>query len=254
MASGAGYGVASMPGVDEGDPPATVESESLTGRLGCTEVTVDAHCIPAGESLVLPRGRERLVVPISSVESPALGGTLPLASRSVGHVPADHRWRMAADTDSVVLEIGTNDDAGAGDPASVDLTATEFAVPDTSDVATAHLSAVLGCAGLKANARRLQPGQAVPLHTEGTQEEVFVPLDDGGAMRIGDETIPTPRGTVVHVAPATPRSAQTDGDTATLWLMVGAPPTGGPTDWDPGATILEGSDETSTVQTDRGER
>jgi len=254
MASETGYGVASMPGVSGRTRPETVESVTLTDRLGCTDVCVDVHLIPAGESLSSSPGRERLVVPLGLADSRALGGTLSLSARAIGRVPADHPWTIEADTDAVVLAIGTTAAGGAEEPTTVDLAAAEYRVPSTSDVATAHLTAALGCAGLKVNARRLAPGQAVPLHTEGTQEEVFVPLDDGGSMRVGDETLHTPRGTVVRVAPATPRSAQTHGDAATVWLMVGAPPTGGPTDWDPGATILERSEAATTVQTDRGER
>lgn len=254
MACETGYGVASVPGVSGPARPDTVESVALSDRLGCTDACVDVHVIPAGASLSSSPGRERLVVPLGPADSGALGGTLSLSARTVGRVPADHPWTIEADTDAVVLAIDTTAAGGADDPATVDLTAAEYRDPSTSDVATAHLTGALGCAGLKVNARRLAPGQAVPLHTEGTQEEIFVPLDDGGSMRVGDETVQTPRGTVVRVAPATPRSAQTHGDAATVWLMVGAPPTGGTTDWDPGATILEDSDAATTVQTDRCER
>ena len=254
MACETGYGVASVPGVNGPARPDTVESVALSDRLGCTNTCVDAHLIPAGESLSSSPGRERLVVPLGLADSGALGGTLSLSARAVGRGPADRPCTIEADTDTVVLAISTSTDGGAAEPATVDLAAAEYRVPSTSDVATAHLTAALGCAGLKVNARRLGPGQAVPLHTEGTQEEVFVPLDDGGSMRVDDETLHTPRGTVVRVAPATPRSAQTHGDAATVWLMVGAPPTGGPTDWDPGATILEDSDAATTVRTDRCER
>lgn len=85
----------------------------------------------------------------------------------------------------------------------------------------------------------LGPDQAVPYHTEGSQEELFVPIAGPGAVRVAGETVTATPGTVVRVAPATPRSALTDGDARSRWVMFGAPPTGGPEEWDPGAVILE---------------
>lgn len=58
-------------------------------------------------------------------------------------------------------------------------------------------------------------------------------------MRIADTTDETPPGTVVRVAPTVPRSALNNGETDAVWVMFGAPPTGGPDEWDPGAEILE---------------
>jgi hypothetical protein len=112
---------------------------------------------------------------------------------------------------------------------------------DTQWESTEHapLTDTLGCTGLKANARVLGPDQAVPYHTEGSQEELFVPIAGPGAVRVAGETVPATPGTVVRVAPATPRSALTDGDARSRWVMFGAPPTGGPEEWDPGAVILE---------------
>lgn len=238
MAEDAGYGVESVP-VGCGEAPLDAgASTSLTEALGCTEVGVAAHAIPAGGSVELTPDRERLVVPLGRADASALGGTLSLPARGVGRVPADRTCRIEAETGSVVLVVTTTATGGATEPRSTSLAEADYAAPSTSDVATAHLTAPLGCAGLKANARRLEPGQAVPLHTEGTQEEVFVPLDDGGTMRVGEDTIDTPRGTVVRVSPPVPRSAQHDGRSPATWVMFGAPPTGGPTDWDPGASIV----------------
>lgn len=92
---------------------------------------------------------------------------------------------------------------------------------------------------MKANVRRLDPGQAVPYHTEGSQEELFVPLDGAGRLLVAGETHEVEPGSVGRVAPDVPRSAVNSGSLAVHWLMVGAPPTGGPDEWDPGAEILE---------------
>jgi hypothetical protein len=90
--------------------------------------------------------------------------------------------------------------------------------------------------------------------TPRAARRIFVPLADGGSMRLGHETVETPRGTVVRVAPPIPRSARHDGPDTATWLMFGAPPSGGPTDWAPGATILQGSDKTPTVDSGGGEQ
>ncbi|MFB6353219.1 MAG: cupin domain-containing protein [Halobacteriales archaeon] len=124
-------------------------------------------------------------------------------------------------------------------PTAVDLDDAAFVVPETSDVATAFPTDPLGCAGMKANARRLAPGQAVPAHTEGDQEELFVPVRGPASIRIAGERFDTPPGTVARVAPEVPRSAVNPAGTDAVWVMVGAPPTGGPRDWDPGAEVVE---------------
>lgn len=228
MASGTGHAVASVT-----EAGADVEQGSLTAALGCTDLRVAAVRLPAGESLRLPPGDERVIVPLAT--TPAPGAT----QRRIGRAPPSEPVTVDADTDLAVLVLFAPADRGDGAVRWLDLAAAEYAVPSTSDIATAHLTGPLGCTGLKANARRLEPGQAVPLHTEGTQEELFVPLDEGGSMQLGNETVATPPGSIVRVAPDTPRSARDDGPAATVWLMFGAPPTGGPTDWDPGATVLE---------------
>lgn len=253
MAEGAGYGIVSLPTEAGAHPRGAVSSASLTSRLGCTEVRVQSHRLPGGGSVELAAGRERIVVPLDSAAGAGLGGTIAVPAPGVGRVPADRDCRLEATRDAHLLVVSTPATAGATEPRSVALADATFGVPSTSAVATAHLTDTLGCAGLKLNARRLAPGQAVPLHTEGSQAEVFVPLADGGSMRLGDETVETPRGTVVRVAPSIPRSARHDGPDTATWLMFGAPPTGGPTDWDPGATILQGSDKTPTADSGGGE-
>lgn len=97
----------------------------------------------------------------------------------------------------------------------------------------------LGCSDTKVDARLLGPGEYVPYHTEGEQEELFVPVRGPAAMRVDDGSFETPVGTITRVAPPVPRSAVNDGDHEACWVMIGAPPTGGPSEWDPGAEILE---------------
>jgi quercetin dioxygenase-like cupin family protein len=170
-----------------------------------------------------------------------LDDAVDLSPRGVACVPAGTAARVGASAPAAVLVVAVPADPApdpAATPRTVDLDACEFAPPATSDVDTARLTARLGCAGTKVNARRLDPGGSVPYHTEGDQEELFVPLSGSTAMRIDGETIPAPPGTVTRVAPPVPRSAVDEGD-GSLWVMVGAPPTGGPTEWDPGAEILE---------------
>jgi hypothetical protein len=49
------------------------------------------------------------------------------------------------------------------------------------------------------------------------------------------------RGAIARVSPATRRSPIIDeaADGDVVWAMVGAPLTGGPDEWDPGATVFE---------------
>ena len=48
-------------------------------------------------------------------------------------------------------------------------------------------------------------------------------------------------GSVARVAPEIPRSVINGTGTRRTWLMVGAPPTGDPDGWDPGAETLDWS-------------
>ena len=122
----------------------------------------------------------------------------------------------------------------------VEVEGRSFEVPTTSDIPTARLTDRLGCRGMKVNARRLKPGDAVPYHTEGTQEELFVPLDGAGTIRVDGQSRPAPTNSVTRVAPALPRSAANPGERDQVWLMVGSPPSGSADEWDPGAEIHEG--------------
>lgn len=212
---------------------------SLTGPLGATETDVDVVRLGEDATVDLAVEPEQLLVPLDG--SVALDDLSPEAGhRSVALVPGGVASRLRSKGPATVLVVSVPTEADP-DTASVviDLETARFTVPETSDVATAFLTGPLRSVGMKVNARRLEPGQAVPYHTEGTQEELFVPVEGPASLRVDDGTYPLPVGSVARVAPEVPRSAVNDGDADALWVMVGAPPTGGPTDWDPGAETLE---------------
>ncbi|MFB6192300.1 MAG: hypothetical protein ABEI11_03145 [Haloarculaceae archaeon] len=223
-----------------GDGP---DRASLTGPLGCTETAVDAYRFAPGDAVALSSAPEQLCIPVAASGPLLLGDGAELSARGVARVPAGAASRIRAPDAASLFVVAAPADPDTGPapgsaPVTVALDACEFVPPETSDVDTARLTARLRCAGMKVNARRLDPGGSVPYHTEGDQEELFVPLAGSAAMRVADAARPTPPGTITRVAPPVPRSAVDRGD-GSLWVMIGAPPTGGPAGWDPGAEILE---------------
>ena len=199
---------------------------------------VDGLRLAAGGTVTLAEALEQLVVPLEGAID--LEGAGAVGRPGLARVPAGVAGRLRARADATALVIGAPAPAEPGAATvALDLDAVDYVVPETSDVAIAFLTGPLGCAGTKANARRLEPGQAVPYHTEGDQEELFVPVEGPAAIRVADATHRLEVGAVARVAPAVPRSALNDGDRPARWVMVGAPPTGGPTGWDPGAETLE---------------
>ena len=212
---------------------------TLTATLGCTHTTVESMQVTPQDPLDLDPVDDQLVVPIEAAESLQLDDAVTIPSSGVGFVPAGVSARLDSVVATTVVVVGAASESVGAGPAVVDLSDHPFPEPSTSDVGTAHLTDPLGCTGMKVNARILHPAQHVPYHTEGTQEELFVPVQGPASMLIAGEAIDTPVGTVTRVAPAVPRSALNPGETDAIWVMVGAPPTGGPDDWDPGATILE---------------
>ncbi|PSP85093.1 hypothetical protein BRC83_04075 [Halobacteriales archaeon QS_1_68_17] len=173
---------------------------SLTESLGCTDTTVEAFRLSPGESRTLPTDRETVCVPLDAGGELLAGGTTAVPRHAVARVPPGVEARLRSDAGTDWLAVG---------------------------------------AGMKANFRRLPPGRAVPYHTEGTQEELFVPLGGPGWLRAGGETHRMAAGSVARVAPATPRAAVNEGDADRVWFMIGTPPTGGPDEWDPGAEAVE---------------
>lgn len=217
---------------------------SLTESLGCTHCAVDVYRTTSGTQNRLPDAREAVCVPVD-----AAGAVRPLddrqgvtsvSRRSIARVPAGAGAELSSRdrTTWIVVTAEAKPDPDGGFTV-VDVGDVPFSVPETSDIPIARLTARLGCTGTKVNYRNLAPDSSVPYHTEGTQEELFVPLDGPGTVLVDGETHTVPAGGVVRVAPETPRAAVNDGENDRLWFMVGAPPTGGPDEWDPGAEILE---------------
>lgn len=237
---GEGFGKASIRNLAASACDGAVAHRSITEALGAIATRVDAYGCDGDGAVDLPAGPEQLCVPIE-LDAPVQVGSCELGERQIARVPSGTSELLAFGGRGTIAVISANARRDTGSPTVVDLTSCSYPLPSTSDVPTARLTAALGCTGMKVNARRLAPGQAVPYHTEGTQEELFVPLAGAGGMRIAGEEYNTPVGTIVHVAPAVPRSARTVGDEESLWVMVGAPPSGGPDEWDPGATILDES-------------
>ncbi len=240
MISRTGYAIVTLDGVTWSD----AGHASLTELLGCTECAVDGYRTTTDASVRLPNTREAICVP---VEASGTVDTLDdgqdgmrVSQYAIGRVPAGTGAELssAGRTTWIVVTAAADSDPD-GSCTAVDVGDVEFSVPETSDVPIARLTARLGCTGTKVNYRRLAPGSSVPYHTEGTQEELFVPLDGPGTVRVDGATHSVSAGDVVRVAPETPRAAENDGEDHRLWLMVGAPPTGGPDEWDPGAEILE---------------
>lgn len=212
----------------------------FTDALGCSDTAVDGFRLPAGATIECPARDEQLCVPIDPPESLRFESGEEIPPAGLGRVPAGNEAAIRAPGATDLFVISAPAEPGPAEPPTVvDLDDCEFPAPETSTIGTARLTGRLGCAGMKVNARVLDPGEHVPYHTEGNQEELFVPVCGPASMRIDGEPIETPVGTVTRVAPPVPRSARNDGDRRALWVMVGAPPTGGPEEWDPGAEILE---------------
>lgn len=231
-----GYGMATVQ--QSGSP----RRHSLTDALGCEHVTVEAAVFDPDDVVSLPTDLESVCVPLSGADTWTVADEWRISHRTVGFVPAGVAASLRAPSGGSVILVHARPASTGGQastPSVVDLDGCDFPVPSTSDIPTARLTRSLGCEGMKVNARRLVPDAVVPYHTEGTQEEILVPVDGTAAMRIADDHVETPPGTVVRVAPQTPRSALNPGDDDALWVMFGAPPTGGPEEWDPGAEILE---------------
>ncbi|WP_255194056.1 cupin domain-containing protein [Natronobeatus ordinarius] len=234
-----GYASVSIDAVEvpgDGEP---LGHRSFTDELGCSTTTVDGYRVPAGGTVPLSGAPEQLCLPIDADGPISLEG-VDVPPSGVARLPAGVEGTLSCSGPTAVVVIGAPvESTAADDPIAVDLEACDYAPPSTSSIETARLTARLGCAGVKVNARLLDPGDHVPYHTEGEQEELFVPVRGPATMRIDDDSFETPVGTITRVAPPVPRSAVNDGDREACWVMIGAPPTGGPSEWDPGAEILE---------------
>lgn len=216
----------------------TIEYESgpdVTDELGCSDTHVAGYRLHVGNTAFLDQQQEQCIVPVRG------RCTVGESSLEPGHImrlPPGISGTIRAETEltCVVVSVSVADN---GTRKTVDLDNVAFEEPATSAVETAFLTAPLGLRGMKVNARRLRPGQHVPYHIEGDQEELFIPIRGQAAMRIDGTHVETPIGTVTRVAPPIPRSAENPGESTALWVMVGAPPTGGPREWDPGAKNVD---------------
>lgn len=235
-----GDAIVSPSDVDWSTAEAGGQRVSLSSRLGCSDTSVEVYRTRADAYVSLPTRLEQLCVPIDGPGTLSADGTHPVSEDALGFVSAGTAATIASETDATWLVVSAPADQSPGwSPVVVDAGDLAFEVPTTSDILTARLTDRLGCRGMKVNVRRLKPGDVVPYHTEGTQEELFVPIDGDGIVRVDGAAHAVSRGSVTRVAPEHPRSAVNRGQEDVLWLMVGAPPTGGADEWDPGAEIHE---------------
>ncbi len=232
-----GFAVAPLADGPSVEGPGT-SHRTLTDSLGCTDTFVDVYRI-SDSSVALARGREQVVVPLTGPIT--LRGTDPVRAgrHAVGRVPAGDRCEIGARTDVTVLVVGATVTGKTGTGSVVvERSALSFS-ESTGTGYTERLTDRLGCRGTKVNLRLLDPGEAIPYHTEGDQEELYVPLDGRGTLRVDGATRSVHQHHLARVAPTVPRAAVNAGDESRLWLMIGAPPTGDPDDWAPGVRLQE---------------
>ena len=104
-------------------------------------------------------------------------------------------------------------------------------------VSWVELSDALGCEKLRARVWHIEPDGSLKYHRQHEQEELYVPLDGPGQLRIDDEVVDVPAGSAVRVPPETPRQPINETSETHVWLIVGAPPV------DDDATYLETGDD-----------
>ncbi|MEF8904165.1 MAG: cupin domain-containing protein [Haloarculaceae archaeon] len=213
---------------------------SLTDSLGCAETQVELFRPGENGSVAASTEREGVCVPLEASGRIVANKRVTVPSKGVACVPAGMGASLRGG--GTWLMVSATTDASPGELTVVDSTDVRFAPPSTSTIDIARLTTRLGCTSMKVNLRRLEPGEAVPYHTEGSQEELFVPLDGPGKILINEERYTMTAGSVSRVAPKTPRSVVNDGEEQRTWFMVGAPPTGDADNWDPGAEILDWPD------------
>jgi uncharacterized cupin superfamily protein len=85
------------------------------------------------------------------------------------------------------------------------------------------LAKQLGAETLGARLWRLRPGEFSTRHRHRETHELYVVLEGEGRMRIGEESFVLPRLSAVLISPEELRQIFNDGETDTLWLVVGAP-------------------------------
>lgn len=91
-------------------------------------------------------------------------------------------------------------------------------------VSWVELSEGLGCEKMRARVWHVEPGGSLKYHRQREQEELYVPLDGPGQLRIDDEVVDVPAGSAVRISPSTPRQPINETNETHDWLIVGAPP------------------------------
>ncbi len=91
-------------------------------------------------------------------------------------------------------------------------------------VENTDLARQLEAEALGARLWRLAPGQASTRHRHPTQEELYLVLEGSGRMRVDGELLTLEPLSAVLVTPESVRQIFNDGESDTLWLVVGAPP------------------------------
>lgn len=235
------YGVIEIDAMFAQDQRTTSARSSLTESLGCSETSADAYRCPADHSIRLPPGPEQLCIPFGGPGHIGTDASIDVPAHGICFIPIGvHGVLTNTELVNWLVVSAAADRDSQGTAVGVDCTDIEFSEPSTSSIPTARLTARLGCVGMKINARRLEPGDRVPYHTEGRQEELFIPRKGHGtSMLIAGETVDLPVGWAARVPPETPRAAMNAGEGDSIWIMVGAPPTGEPDEWDPGAEIVD---------------
>jgi uncharacterized cupin superfamily protein len=94
---------------------------------------------------------------------------------------------------------------------------------EKSGLPKVELTDLLGCEKLHARVWYLSPGDSIVYHKHREQEEVYVPLNGPGQLRIGGELVDVPANAAVRVSPETPRQPVNTSDDEHVWLIVGAP-------------------------------
>lgn len=86
------------------------------------------------------------------------------------------------------------------------------------------ISEALECEKMRVRVWTLDPGGALKYHRQREQEELYVPLDGPGQLRIDDEVVDVPPGAAVRIPPETARQPVNETTDTHTWLIVGAPP------------------------------
>lgn len=223
---------------------------SLTERLGCKDTTVEAYHINPNEDISLPTSPEILGIPLDVSSQVTVDATYSVSQYGIMYVPAGMTSKVTNDAENTWLVVTTETNSTPEVvPKVITADDVEFVEAESENKSSApkisRLTARLNSQGMKVNFWRLEPGENISYHQEGTQEELYIPLDGSGTMRIDGSEYRLEPGSVARISPEISRSPVNDDDETRLWLMIGAPPTGGPYEWDPGAKIVEwpGSNE-----------